>query len=663
MIKIGVIIMLCSTLLLTSFSGAALAIVKLPTDTVPALKWSIEPEKPNYAPGEKVKFTMRLANPNPNSVTIHFSSGQQYDLEVSGPNGYFWRWSKDRAFIEVFMELTLQPGEQKEFPEFWSTTPTMELGTYSIVARLTAVEGQLVATTQLELAREEQITLPQFVFLQDPSGNVIVVITDDQAKLAQFRQMLTENQQMWVGGKLERKDNPPWRFTFDPATLTISEVTAEGLQATYLKTLEDELDYWIDLGYAYISARVIGINELPFPDIQGNWAFNAIMALYNQAIVVGYPDRTFRPDRSITRAEFAKIALLAAGLTPISPPSPTFTDLPTNHWAFSYVEAAAKAGLFTGFPDGTFRPEEKVLKEEVIAVLVRKMGWDIVTPPSPTFPDLSPEHWSAPYVETAIAEELLLPNESHLTDGIFQPGIPATRGQICVLVSRVLFQFERKNEQIVLRADSGGGLVPIEFFRQHVPAIHIFGDGTVIALRHGSVRWGSLSYAESLDLLTLLAAFGFLQMDELYQPSPMPTDLGTTTIELHTFSFDKQVSEYAWGAPAEFHYLYSFLLNFNLGETSEYIPKKSLLFVTALDLGTELNEDQKGRIVKLPEEFRASIPSLAELARMPDGYTLRGEQYAILAPLLAAHERILYVWENNQLYSLIVKITIVPVGT
>ncbi len=655
--KIGVIV-LCSVLLLAS-SGTAWTV----TSDIPTLEWSVQPEKSGYLPGEKIDFAMRLNNLGPDAVTLHFSSGQQYDLEIYGPKGYYWRWSRGRSFIEVFIEMICKPGDQKEFRESWSTTPTMAAGTYKVVARLTAVESQLVATTQVELGHAPQGTITKLVFLEDPAGDVFIVSTDDQEKLAQFQKMLTEDLQLWVGGKLKRKDNPPWRFNFDASTITISEVTAEGLQAVYLKTLEDELDYWIELGYVYIFARVIGIRELPFPDIHGHWAFSAIMALYKQGALIGYPDGTFQPNRSITRAEFAKIVLLAAGLTSFSPPSPTFSDLPPSHWAFGYVEAAAKGGLFIGFPDGTFRPEEQVLKEEVIAVLVRKMGWDILTPASPTFPDLSLEHWSAPYVETAIAEELLLPNDSNLTTDVFQPGLAATRGQICLLVSRLLFQFERKGEHLLLRADSGGGLVPIEFFRQHVPTIHIFGDGTVIALRNNSIRQGTLSYTEALDLLTFFASFGFLQMAELYQPSPMPTDLGTTTIELHTFSHDKQVSEYAWGAPAEFNYLYSFLRNFNFGETNEYIPRESLLFVTALDPGTELDEEQQARLVTLPEEFIAALPSLADLAKMSEGFTLKGEQYGLLASMLAAHGRILYAREKNLIYSLIVKVTILPPGT
>jgi hypothetical protein len=189
-----------------------------------------------------------------------------------------------------------------------------------------------------------------------------------------------------------------------------------------------------------------------------------------------------------------------------------------------------------------------------------------------------------------------------------------------------------------------------------VPAFHLYSDGTVIAFRKGPVLQASLTYPQSLDLILVLTAWGYLQMDDHYQPDPMPTDLGTTSIDLWTADYQKGVSEYAWGAPAEFHYLYSYLKNVSLPEAREYIPTRSTLFVTAMDKTSDLTTDQKERLVTLPAAFLAGVGRLDDLASKPDGIVLTGELYTLIAPLLAVHQRVILAEQEGLAYSLIAKI-------
>jgi hypothetical protein len=59
---------------------------------------------------------------------------------------------------------------------------------------------------------------------------------------------------MFVGGIVEKYGNK-WGFRFKPDSVTIAQVTAEGLQAT-IKYISENLDYWLD-GYAYVSSKVV----------------------------------------------------------------------------------------------------------------------------------------------------------------------------------------------------------------------------------------------------------------------------------------------------------------------------------------------------------------------------------------------------------------------
>lgn len=656
-VKKSILCIAVSVLIL--LNSAAVLAVSTPQPLPPlagGLVLHLELEKSRYAPGEQVPLRMVLENPMTIPVDLTFNSGQQYDIEVRGPNGYFWRWSKGRAFIEIFGTMTIKPGEKRDFLEPWPIPQTAAAGTYSIVAWITAEEGQPRATGEVIVGSGLPPSGTQVVYLADEQGGVILAITERADLLTAFRRMLAEGNSLWVGGTIEKADNPPWSFRFTPATLSIAEVTAGALQAPSLADIEKDLDRWLGMSQAYIHARVLGIDPLPFPDVEGSWAYHGILSLFHQGVVQGYPDGTFRPGRPITRAEFAKMMVLANNLPVSHLAVPTFSDLPAAHWAFDVVETAVQSKLFLGYPDGTFRPEDPVTKEQVVAVLVRKVGWTLSTPSSPTFSDLPPAEWSFPFVETAVKEGLFLPDDLNLAGDLFQGNAPATRAQISMLVARLLAQYSRISGFQVIAADSGGGLVPVEFFRQHVPAFHLYGDGLVIALREGSVRQATFTYTQGMDLVIVLMAYGLLQMESNYQPEPMPTDLGTTYIRWQGLISQKEVSEYAWGAPGAFHYLYSYLRNVPLKESQEYIPEKSTLFVSAMGDESGLSDDQKERLVSLPAAFTEKLPSLAQLALLDEGFTLNGDLYALLAPLLADHQRVIVAVESGVAFSLLVKI-------
>jgi len=656
-VKINVLCFVVSLLIL--LNPAAVLADSTPQALPPpagGLVLHVEMEKSRYAPGEQVPLRMVLENPMTIPVDLTFSSGQEYDIEVRGPNGYFWRWSKGRAFTQIFGTMTIKPGEKINFLEKWPIPQTAPAGAYSIVAWITAQEGQPRATGEVAVESGLPSSGPQVVYLADEQGGVILVITERVDLLTVFRRMLSDGNPLWVGGSIERADNPPWSFRFTSATLSVAEVTAGVLQSPSIAAIEEDVSRWLNTSQVYIQARVLGIDQLPFPDVESNWAYHSILSLFNQGVVQGYPDGAFRPERPITRAEFAKMMASAYNLPVSSPMAQTFSDLPATHWAFDAVEAAAQSKLFLGYPDGTFRPEDPVTKEQVVAVLVRQVGWTLSTPSSPTFSDLPTAEWSFPFVETAVKEGLFLPNDPNLAGDLFQGNTPATRAQIAVLTARLLAQYSRIAGFQVIAADSGGGFVPVEFFRQHVPAFHLYGDGMVIALRGGSVRQASLTYTEGMDLVIVLMAYGYLQMESNYKPEPMPTDLGTTYIRWQGLVSQKEVSEYAWGAPGAFHYLYSYLCNVPLADSQEYIPEKSTLFVSKIGEEKGLGDDQKVRLVSLPAAFIENTDSLAQLSLLNDGYALNGDLYALLAPLLAAHQRVIVAVEGGVAYSLVVKI-------
>lgn len=123
-----------------------------------------------------------------------------------------------------------------------------------------------------------------------------------------------------------------------------------------------------------------------FTDVaSGAWYNNAVSTLTRAGILDGYEDGSFRPNASITRAEFTKIAVSFfkhAGGASANP----FNDVPESAWYAEFVKAAAELGLIDGYEDGTFRPNAPITRAEACTIVNRTLGR------APDKDNLLPEH-------------------------------------------------------------------------------------------------------------------------------------------------------------------------------------------------------------------------------------------------------------------------------
>lgn len=101
---------------------------------------------------------------------------------------------------------------------------------------------------------------------------------------------------------------------------------------------------------------------------QDQWFNNAVSTLSNGKILTGYEDGTFRPDRSITRAEFATMAVRF--FSSKYEGKDLFPDI-DKHWAQQYINAAANQGIINGYEDGTFRPDQSITRAEAMTIVNR----------------------------------------------------------------------------------------------------------------------------------------------------------------------------------------------------------------------------------------------------------------------------------------------------
>ena len=127
----------------------------------------------------------------------------------------------------------------------------------------------------------------------------------------------------------------------------------------------NDIDQKRIIGRVDFVAAAVGTN---FADVQGHWAQAYIQALAGQGAIAGFPDGNFRPNDPVTRAQFAAIIAKAFSPTPQKPAS-DFVDVRRDYWAYQVIQTAYRGTFLSGYPDRTFRAEERIPRVQVLVSL------------------------------------------------------------------------------------------------------------------------------------------------------------------------------------------------------------------------------------------------------------------------------------------------------
>lgn len=117
------------------------------------------------------------------------------------------------------------------------------------------------------------------------------------------------------------------------------------------------------------TATVPPVLGAEFTDTGTHWGRDCIDRLRSDNLVSGYPDGSFRPEATVTRAEFAILMLNTFPSAPRVRTAPRFTDVPANYWAARAIRDTAERAFFSGYPDGTFKPSQAIPRVQAIAVI------------------------------------------------------------------------------------------------------------------------------------------------------------------------------------------------------------------------------------------------------------------------------------------------------
>ncbi|WP_026734617.1 S-layer homology domain-containing protein [Fischerella sp. PCC 9605] len=123
--------------------------------------------------------------------------------------------------------------------------------------------------------------------------------------------------------------------------------------------------------------------QTTFSDVQPNyWAQPFIQRLVQRNIVAGYPDGTFRPEQAVQRDELAAIIRKAFNQPPVRQieSGSAFGDVSEEYWAERPIESAYQQGFMSAYPNGNFRPNQPVTKVEAITALNKGLDLTSDTP-------------------------------------------------------------------------------------------------------------------------------------------------------------------------------------------------------------------------------------------------------------------------------------------
>lgn len=138
-----------------------------------------------------------------------------------------------------------------------------------------------------------------------------------------------------------------------------------------------------------------------FPDLKAShWAAAFVKQTQASGLMQGYPDGEFKSEQGITRTELAAIAFNYLGLK--REETSVYSDVKSGNWAFGIISALSKVDVMVGYPDGTFKPNQKVTRAEAVTVINRLVGrGPLYGVAQHRWPDVKANYWAYNDIEEA----------------------------------------------------------------------------------------------------------------------------------------------------------------------------------------------------------------------------------------------------------------------
>jgi len=231
----------------------------------------------------------------------------------------------------------------------------------------------------------------------------------------------------------------------DPNKITTGIVVSPDGSVRHVPTKIVEVDgvYYARINSLSNSTYSVVWHPMTFADVEHHWAKDAVNDMGSRMVVKGVSEGRYNPNADITRAEYAAIVVRGLGLQPHEGDN-LFLDVANDAWYTEMVKTAAAYGLITGFEDGTFRPDERITREQAVVIIARAMAvtrLDKQTAVGDTATTLAAfadralaSNWAKDSLSLAIRAGVVSGRAGDLLD----PQARVTRAEVAVLIQRLL---------------------------------------------------------------------------------------------------------------------------------------------------------------------------------------------------------------------------------
>ncbi|NDI35194.1 hypothetical protein EPK97_10550 [Chengkuizengella sediminis] len=158
----------------------------------------------------------------------------------------------------------------------------------------------------------------------------------------------------------------------------------------------------------------------------------------HEKYIMGYPDGTFKSEKSLTRAELA--AMMARLIGKYDSANASYKDVDREYWAYEYINVVTEQGLFNGYIDHSFRPDQAITRAELAIVITRYLDLQVGAPIEMHFEDIE-GIWAEAAIEALYRNSMI----NGYVDGTFKPNDPITRAETVVLINRMLYRGPLEN--------------------------------------------------------------------------------------------------------------------------------------------------------------------------------------------------------------------------
>lgn len=219
-----------------------------------------------------------------------------------------------------------------------------------------------------------------------------------------------------------------------------------------------------------LGLQLSSLSALAFSDTTNYWAKADIEELSDNKIIDGYTDGTFRPEKPMTRAEFATILVKVLKI-PVTRDAKAahFSDVPNGYWAAPAIAAVKSKGLINGFPGNRFMPNRNITRLEVMTILSNMDKTEIpaefsVADILSTYEDGSDvPNWAQESVAEAAYTKVMANAPSR--ENRIDPNRDATRAEVAAMVvntkENLVSYFESLSEPVAQPVSENTGKVTV----------------------------------------------------------------------------------------------------------------------------------------------------------------------------------------------------------